>query len=146
MHSAIYIHAVWWVKKGQVLLPASIRKVLFAHIQQDATAKGIQLVAVNGVEDHVHCLFKIMPVQQVSNIIRQLKEAAAFWLNENKLLKTELEWDEAYAVYSVSPTAVDKAAEYIHRQEQYHTNKTLEQELETFDKMDVSGLHAANQP
>lgn len=140
MRSAIYIHAVWSVKGEQAILPASIRKVLYAHLLQDAAAKGIQLLAVNGADDHLHCLFKMLPVQQISSIVKQLKEAAAFWLNENKLLKTELEWSEAYAVYSVSPTTVDKAIEYINRQEQYHAAKTLAQELEAFDKMDVSGF------
>ncbi|RFM28756.1 IS200/IS605 family transposase [Deminuibacter soli] len=138
MRSFIYIHAVWTVKDEQALLPATIRKVLFVHMQQDAVNKGIQLMAVNGTEDHVHCLFKMMPVQQVSHIVKQLKDGAAFWLNENKLLKTEVEWSESYAVYSVSPNAVDKAIEYIGRQEQFHAGKTLAQELEAFDKMNAA--------
>lgn len=138
MRSFIYIHAVWTVKDEQALLPATIRKVLFAHLHKEATAKGIQLMAVNGAEDHLHFLFRMMPTQQVSSIVKQLKESSAFWLNENKLLKTEIEWSESYAVYSVSPNAVDKAVEYIGRQEQFHAGKTLAQELEAFDKMNVA--------
>ncbi len=129
------MHAIWAVKDERPLLPATIRKVLFAHLLKETAAKGIQLISINGVEDHIHCLFKLMPVQQVAATVKQLKDMAAFWLNENKLLKDALEWEEGYAVYSVSPNAIDKAADYISRQEQYHTSKTLTQELEAFDKM-----------
>lgn len=135
--SFIYIHALWAVKDNQPLLSLPVRKVLFAHTQQEANSKGIQLVIVNGAADHVHCLFKIMPVQNLSGIIKQLKEMMAFWLNENKLLQQPFEWSEYYAAYSVSPTTLDKVTDYIVKQEQFHAGKTLEQELEAFDKLNA---------
>jgi REP element-mobilizing transposase RayT len=133
--SYIYIHAIWAVKEERPLLPGTVRRVLFAHLLKEAPSRGIQLMGINGADNHVHCLFRVMPVQQVAGLIGQLKEMASFWLNENKLLKESVEWEEGYAAYSVSPNAVDKAADYISRQEQYHTGKTLAQELEAFDKM-----------
>ncbi|RXK80565.1 transposase [Filimonas effusa] len=133
----IYIHALWAIKDDQSLLPLSIRKVLFTFIQKEAVANGIQLLAINGPADHVHCLFKLMPFQHVSGIVKQLKETTAEWLNNNKLLQHPFEWDEAFAVYSVSPTTIDKATDYIVKQEQYHATKTLAQELEAFDKMNA---------
>jgi REP element-mobilizing transposase RayT len=133
----IFIHAVWAIKDDQSLLPLSIRKVLFTHMQKEAVAKGIQLIIINGTADHVHCLFKMMPLQHVAGIVKQLKEATAYWLNENKLLQHPFEWDEAYAAYSVSPTTIDKATDYIVKQEQYHATRTLAQELEAFDKMNA---------
>ncbi|BAV08469.1 REP element-mobilizing transposase RayT [Filimonas lacunae] len=135
--SFIYVHALWAVKDNQPLLSLPVRKVLFVHTQQEANAKGIQLVTINGVADHIHCLFKMMPVQNLSGIIKQLKEMTAFWLNENKLLLQPFEWNEHYAAYSVSPTTIDKASDYILKQEQFHAGKTLEQELEAFDKMNA---------
>ena len=133
--SYLYIHAIWAVKEEKPLLQATVRKVLFAHLRKEAAAKGIQLMHINGADNHIHCLFKAMPVQQVAGIVKQLKEIASFWLNENKLLKETVDWEDGYAVYSVSPNAIDKAADYIARQEQYHTTKTLAQELDAFDKM-----------
>lgn len=133
----IFIHAVWAVKDDQSLLPLAIRKVLFAHIQQEVMARGIQLLVINGPADHVHCLFKMMPMQNAAGIVKQLKEATATWLNGNKLLQQPFEWADTYAAYSVSPTTIDKATEYIVKQEQYHATRTLAQELEAFDKMNA---------
>jgi REP element-mobilizing transposase RayT len=135
--SYIYVHALWAVQDNQPLLSLPVRKVLFAHTQQEATSRGIQLIIVNGAADHVHCLFKMMPVQNLSGIIKQLKEIMAFWLNENKLLQQPFEWSEFYAAYSVSPTTLDKVTDYIVKQEQFHAGKTLAQELEAFDKLNA---------
>lgn len=133
----IFIHAVWAIKDDQSLLPLAIRKVLFTFIQKEAVANGIQLLVINGPADHVHCLFKMMPFQHVSGVVKQLKDSTAGWLNDNKLLPDFFEWEDAFAVYSVSPTTIDKATDYIMKQEQFHASRTLAQELEAFDKMNA---------
>ena len=76
-----------------------------------------------------------MPVQSVSEIIKQLKADSGNWLNDNKFLLHTLEWEDIYAAWSVSPSTIDKAMEYINRQEEYHLSKTLDEELVAFDKM-----------
>ena len=76
-----------------------------------------------------------MPVQSVSVIINQLRNESENWLNNNKFFPDPFEWDDAYWAWSVSPSTIDKAVEYISRQEEYHQAKILEEELAAFDKM-----------
>lgn len=133
----IYVHAVWCTAGRQPLLTRIVRKVLFPSIKKTAEEKGIQVIAVNGSDEHVHCLFKLMPSQSVSGIIKQLRKESQDWLNNNKFSPDPFEWDEAYRAWSVSPSTIDKAVEYIGRQEEYHQAKTLEEELAAFDKIVV---------
>ena len=131
----IYIHAIWCTAGRQASLTGVIRKVLFPYMKKNGEEKGIQVIAVNGAGEHVHCLFKLMPVQSVSEIIKQLKTESATWLNGNKFLLHTFDWEDIYSAWSVSPSTVDKAMEYISKQEEYHLAKTLDEELAAFDKM-----------
>jgi REP element-mobilizing transposase RayT len=135
INTFIYIHAIWCTAGRQPSLTGVIRKVLFPYMKKNAEEKGIQVMAVNGGGEHVHCLFKPMPVQPVSEIIKQLKAESADWLNNNKFLLHTLEWEDTYSAWSVSPSTIDKAMEYISRQEEYHLAKSLDEELAAFDKM-----------
>lgn len=133
----IYIHAVWCTAGRRPMLTRIVRKVLFPSMKKSAEEKGIQVIAVNGSEEHVHCLFKLMPVQPVSGIIKQLRNESENWLNNNKFSPEPFGWDDSYWAWSVSPSTIDKAVEYIARQEEYHQAKTLEEELAAFNKMVV---------
>lgn len=134
-HSYIYIHAIWSTNDRQPSLSRIVRKVLFPYMKEYATSRGIQVVAVNGYDDHVHCLLKLMPVQNVHDMIKQLKADAEAWLNNNRFLNVPFAWEAGYAAYSVSPSTVDKSADYINRQEEYHQTKSLGEELAAFEKM-----------
>lgn len=137
-HTFVYIHAIWCTANRQPILTPVIRKIFFPVIKQSGTAKGIQVLAVNGTANHVHCLFKIMPTQTLSGVVNQLKEDSESWLNSNQLLTVEFHWDAHYTAYSVSPSTTDKSIEYILKQEEYHQSRSLEEELEAFSKMVVS--------
>lgn len=134
-HTYVYIHAIWCTGNKQKVLSRIVRKVLFPYAKQHASSKGIQLLAVNGHDDHVHCLLKLMPVQSVHELVKQLKADTAEWLNDNRLLNEPFGWEDSYTAYSVSPSTADKSADYINRQEEYHETKTLEEEMAAFEKM-----------
>jgi putative transposase len=128
----LFVHAICIVDQRAALLTKPVRRVLFVHIQKDAEEKGIKIVAVNGVEDHIHFLIQLMPAQNLSQVIRALRTESSRWLNETKLLAGEFEWEEGYAAYSVSPSSVRQVIDYIGKQEDHHKTKTLESELDIF--------------
>ena len=134
-HSFIYIHTIWATRNREKLLIPILRKVLFPALTQSAGAGGIQVTGINGVEDHIHALIKLMPVQNIAEVIRQLKEISSGWLNDSRLLQQPFEWDGDYAAYSVSPSTIDKSLEYLSRQEAYHQTRSLDEELAAFEKM-----------
>jgi len=140
-HNKVYlfVHIIWSVYHQQALLTKPIRKVLFANIQKRTEEKGIRILIINGVEDHVHCLLQLHPAQNLLQVIKSVKTESSEWLNENKLLQVDFEWDEGYAAYSVSPSVVNQVIDYINNQEEHHKTKTLEKELEVFEKMQVPG-------
>jgi putative transposase len=134
----LYAHVIWSVRGREALLSKAVRRVLFAHMQKEGAEKGIRIVAVDGVEDHVHCLVQLMPSQNLSQVVKSIRVSSTGWLNETRLLSIEFGWEEDYYAYSVSPSGVKQVVEFIGKQEDYHKTKTLESELEIFDKFKES--------
>ena len=130
----LYIHVIWCVRGRETLLAKAVRRVLFAHMQKEGAEKGVRIVAIDGVEDHVHCLLQLMPSQNLSQVMKQIRTSSMTWLNENRLLSMEVAWAEDYYAYSVSPSGLKQVVEFIQKQEEYHKSKTLDSELEIFDK------------
>lgn len=128
----LFVHIICWTKQREALLSKPVRRVFFAHIQKDMEEKGIRLVSVNGVENHIHFLIQLMPAQNLAQVLRAIKSESARWLNETKLIAEPFEWDEEYAASTVSPGNVKQVMDYIGRQEEHHLSKTLESELEVF--------------
>lgn len=131
----LFIHVIWSVKNKEALLSKPVRTVLFAHIKKHGEENGIKVLAVSGVEDHVHGLLQMHPAQNLTQMVKSLRSEAADWINESKFMKGLFEWQDEYAAYSVSPTSVKQVIDYIDKQEEHHKTKTLESELEVFQKI-----------
>jgi REP element-mobilizing transposase RayT len=106
-------------------------------MQKRAEEKGIKVLAVNGVEDHVHTVIQLLPIQNLSQVVKSLKSDAADWLNETKLIGSSFQWEETYAALSINPSTIQQTIDYLGRQEETHKTKTLESELEVFDKIQL---------
>lgn len=130
----LYAHVIWSVRGRERLLSKAVNRVLFAHMQKESAEKGIRIVAVDGVEDHVHCLVQLMPSQNLSQVVKSIRTSSAGWLNDTRLLSTEFGWEEDYYAYSVSPSGLKQVVDFIAKQEEYHKTKGLDSELEIFDK------------
>ena len=134
----LFVHVIWSVGLRKAVLTKPVRRVLFAHMQKEGGERGLKIVATGGVEDHVHCLLQLMPSQNLTQVVKSIRAASADWLNETKLLAEGFEWEEGYMAYSVSPSGVVSVIEYIGKQEEYHKTKSLDSELEIFDKFKES--------
>jgi REP element-mobilizing transposase RayT len=133
----LFIHIIWSVKDSEPLLTKPIRAILFSQLQKRAGEKGINVLAVNGVEDHVHVLLQLHPAQNLSQVVKSIRTDAADWLNETRLIASPFQWEETYAALSVNPSTIKQVTDFLGRQEEYHKTKTLESELEVFDKINI---------
>src|SRR5665647_34164 len=65
----MYIQCVFAVKYRNAVIDKSWRPQLMAVFGNLINETGCQNLIVNGIEDHVHCFFKLMPNIEVSNIM-----------------------------------------------------------------------------
>lgn len=132
----LYVHIIWSTRNREKILSKPVRVVLYAHLKKHAEEKGINVLTINGVEDHVHLLLQLHPAQNLSQVMRLIRSESTEWLNGTQLLKAEFSWSEETIAYSVSPGALQQVTAYLERQEEYHLSKSFETEIEVFLKTD----------
>lgn len=126
----IWVHIIWSTKDRRPLLNSELRPQLFQHVHEKAIAEGYYLDIVNGVDDHLHSLFSLNPKFAISEVVNKIKGESSHWINSNGFLKTKFAWQEGYAAFSVSESAVARVREYIKNQEEHHRKKTFREEVE----------------
>jgi REP-associated tyrosine transposase len=105
---SLHYHVVFSTKERRPTMHAEWRPRLHAYL--GGIVRGLNGVAeiVGGVEDHVHLLISLRPVHSLSNIMRDLKKDSTNWVKEN--FEYRFAWQEGYAAFTVSPSAVSGAA------------------------------------
>jgi putative transposase len=134
----VWIHYVWSTKERQPFLSPSIRVRVFAHIRENAFAKGIHLDFINGGIDHAHALVSLGADQTIAKIAQLLKGESSHWINAEGLVPAEFGWQSEYFAASVDPAGVNRVRNYIRDQEEHHRRKTYDEEYQEF--IDTFGL------
>lgn len=127
-YSQIYIHVVFSVKYRQPLISKTWKDDLFKYITGIITHKNQLLIAINGVEDHVHILISIKPDCILSDLVRDIKANSSRWINDKKLLNQVFRWQNGFGAFSIGRSDVDYLIKYITHQESHHSKKSFEQE------------------
>ncbi len=72
-YSKVYCQTVFAVKYRKAMIHDELKKQLFPVMGNLINEAGAQVIVVNGVEDHVHCLFRIFPKNSISEIMKIAK-------------------------------------------------------------------------
>lgn len=132
----VYIHFVWSTKNRYPFLSTlEARQLVWKHIKENASTKGIFIDYVNGFEDHCHCLISMGFNQNIQKIVQLIKGESSFWINKNShlfpcLKGKRFEWQEEYFALSVSESILNRVRNYIKNQENHHKNKTFKKEYD----------------
>jgi putative transposase len=128
----IWIHAIWSTKERMPLIHPTIENKLYNFISEQLHEQGCPVRNINGMPDHVHCLFLLNPQKSIAEVIKQIKGSSSHFINQSNLTIDKFSWQTGYAAYSVSESIIDKVFNYIQNQMQHHTKKTFQQEYEEF--------------
>jgi REP element-mobilizing transposase RayT len=131
----IWIHAIWSTKNRAKLINPKIESVLFQFIRNQFQELTCPVRIINGISDHIHCLYQLNPQKANAAIIKQIKGSRSHFLNQGNLLAEKFAWQTGYAAFSVSESAIEKVFKYIKKQKQHHQKQSLQAEYEEFVKL-----------
>jgi REP element-mobilizing transposase RayT len=117
------------------LIHQSIEKKIFDFIAEQLREQGCPVRIINGMPDHIHCLFLLSPQKSIAEVIKQIKGSSSHFVNQNNLMPDKFAWQTGYAAYSVSESAAAKVFEYIKNQKEHHRKKAFQQEFDEFLKL-----------
>ncbi len=131
----LWIHAIWSTKDRLPFIETSIEKRVYEFMSSQFTESGCPVRIINGMPDHIHCLFLLNPQKTITEIIKQVKGSSSHWINPEQLIRDKFAWQTGYAAYSVSESVLDKVYQYIVNQKQHHQKTTFLKEYEEFIKL-----------
>jgi putative transposase len=134
----IYIHAIFGVKYAGAVLNKEWRPTIMGAFGNLINETGNKTIIVNGVEDHVHCLFGLNPAKSISDLIKEIKAKTSKSINDKNLTPRRFEWQRGYGAFSYSQSQLDSVYNYISNQEDHHKRQTfIEEYIEFLNKFNV---------
>jgi putative transposase len=128
VHNEVYLHLVWATWDRLPTLSPSRRERAFEEMVRKAAQRRCPVLAINGVEDHVHVLLHFATTNSIADLVHDLKGSSAWLLNQDG--EEAFRWQGGYGVFPIAPNAIDRVAEYIQKQEEHHRQETLNALLE----------------
>ncbi len=128
----IWIHAIWATKNRAPIIQKSFEVQLYHYIRRQFEEQECPLRVINGMPDHLHCLFLLNAQKAVAAVIKQVKGSSSHFVNQNNLCTERFAWQTGYAAYSVSESAVTKVKAYIKNQKAHHQKKSFQEEYQAF--------------
>ncbi len=127
---SLHYHLIFSTKHREPMIASVWRSHLHDYLGGTVKGLGARSEIVGGTNDHVHLLVELKATHAVSDFMRELKKASSVWVHENE--KTQLPafaWQEGYAAFTVSASALPDVRHYIETQEEHHRQRTFREEL-----------------
>jgi REP element-mobilizing transposase RayT len=123
-----FYHIVFSTKHRANLITPEMESRLFPFIGGIVRDLRCQLLAINGVPDHVHLLIRFRADLSLSDLVRHIKGRSSKWINET-FPAAHFSWQEGYGGFTVSKSAVPQVEAYIARQKEHHQQQDFQAEF-----------------
>lgn len=131
-YNKIWIHAIFGTKYRTHFLNAGIEKEVHQIIKDKLRELGCPVRIINGMPDHVHCLFLLNPQKSIMEVMKIVKGSSSYYINQNKLIDEKFTWQIGYGAFSVSQSVMVRAFNYIKNQKEHHRKKDFKDEYAEF--------------
>ena len=137
-YTQLNIQLVFAVKYRKNYVLESFREDLQKYITGIAQNKGHKMLAIYCMPDHTHILVGLNPEQSISDLVRDIKANSSKWINDQRFIDVQFEWQRGYGAFSYNRSLLDVITKYIHNQAAHHQKKKFKQEyLEFLEKFEV---------
>jgi putative transposase len=130
--SKMNLHVVWSTYNRNPDLNKDIRPVLYEQISKMVEENQSKVLAIGGIDDHVHLLMEISKNLALSDLMRNVKTHATHWLKNRDVKFKNFEWQTGFGAFSVCLSGLDGVKDYIANQEEHHKQKSYADEWNEF--------------
>ena len=124
-----FYHLVFSTKLRANLITSEMESRLFPFIGGILRDLRCQLLAINGMPDHIHLLVRYRADLSHSDMVRHIKGRSSKWINETIPSLGHFSWQEGYGGFTVSKSAVPEVEAYIARQKEHHQRQDFKAEF-----------------
>ena len=130
-YTQLYLHLVWstW-RRYPYLGDAVLRQRVYECINATCTRLRSDVLAIGGIEDHVHVLVRPAATISPAELVKRMKGASSHMVNYDIGGPDYFKWQGGYGAFSVSKRHVPMIRDYVLRQEEHHREQHLFELLE----------------
>jgi REP element-mobilizing transposase RayT len=112
----IWIHAIWSTKNRMPHIDDALGLLLYTFLEEKLESAGCRAIMINGLEDHVHVLFRLNKNLSIGEILSRLKGSSARYINSLHAKDELFEWQRGYAAFSIDNQNLARVCGYIKNQ------------------------------
>ncbi|NJN22555.1 MAG: IS200/IS605 family transposase [Leptolyngbya sp. RL_3_1] len=120
----LYVHLVWATWDRLPLITPEIQEPIYNVIAYECEQMGCRLVAIGGIEDHVHVLAGFPPNLAISDLVKQIKGSSSHCTNHQIKPDAFFKWQGSYGAFTVNLQELEGVAAYIKNQAKHHRQNT----------------------
>jgi putative transposase len=121
-------HVVFSTKNREPLIDAELAPRLYGYIGGIVRNTGSVLLAVGGIEDHIHLLVSLGRTTSIADFVRNVKTNSSLWVHETFPERSAFGWQSGYGAFSVSKSVIPRVKDYIAMQREHHRRETYQEE------------------
>ena len=129
-YTQLYLHLVWATWQRLPLITPDLRQPLYASMQRHLRRLRADVVAIGGLDDHVHVLLRFPTTVAVADLVKHAKGGPSHFVTQVLRSPDLFKWQGGYGAFTVSKRGVPVVREYVLNQEQHHRDGTLIPALE----------------
>jgi putative transposase len=138
VHTEIYIHLVIAVRNRNSLIQPEWEATLYEKINAILTDSKQIPISINGMPDHVHILYEQHPDFLIQDVIDDIRDKSAAYLNLTYHPEKSFAWDENSAAYGVEKASIDRETAYIENQKEFHKSHSFKDEfIDLLKKLEI---------
>ncbi len=127
-YTQIYLQFVFAVKNRYSLIRPTWKNELYKYITGIVQNNKHKLLAINGMQNHLHVFVGYKPHQLIPDLLQDMKGSSSKWINDKGLIRSKFSWQAGYGAFSYSHSQIDDVVQYIINQEKHHQKKTFREE------------------
>jgi len=124
------VHLVWTTVKREPLITDEIEGAVYRCIGAKLVELRCKVIAIGGIENHVHVLLELHSTVSVAELVKQLKGGSSHLANTLAGPTRGFGWDDSYGAFTVGVRQLNKVKYYIDHQREHHRDGTVFAEFE----------------
>jgi putative transposase len=129
-YTQLYLHLVWATWDRLPLIRPEFRTAIYGCIQDQLRKHRCDVIAIGGIEDHVHVLTRFPTTVAIADIVKHSKGASSNLMTQTVAPGEFFKWQGYYGAFTLAKRHAPHVRDYVLRQEEHHRAGRLSELLE----------------
>ncbi len=132
----LYVHLVWATWDRMPLITPELEAILYAAMVEKCQQLRCKVLAIGGIEDHVHLLASLHPDTSVSMLMHGVKGLSSHLVNSKLPPAHGFRWQGGYGAFTLAAPDIRRVSAYVLGQKEHHKMGKLLPNLERCTEQD----------